>query len=155
MAAKQGILAKLYINTATGADYTTRNATPVWSPWQCVRSVDVNLSRENSDSTCRGAGRRLGTPTLMTFELSGEAIFEVDDPTFVVARDAFWNNTTVEVLALDEDRANATATGYRGPMAFTDFSISQPLDDVITVTFTLVETRELGFQVDQVTGPIT
>ncbi len=98
MGAIRGVDCKVYINTGT-------YAVPVWAVWACVRDTTLNISFDEVDSTCRGSGGfATASPTLTNLEVTGNAVKEKDDASFIAMETAARNKTVMDVLILDGDR---------------------------------------------------
>lgn len=149
MPAIRGVDAKLYYNSGTFA-------APVWNEWQCVRSTTLSLTFDSVDASCRGSGGwKLNAPTLSNLEISGDALIDKDDASYLALRLAAYNKTVVDFLVMDGPRASATSDGFRFAGQFSDFSTEQPYDDLQSASFTIQPARSA----DQpnpvaVTGPL-
>jgi hypothetical protein len=142
MPAIAGIDCKVYVNVSTLATAALRRATPTWSEWQCVRDSTLALDFNEVDSTCRGSGGYATvSPTTTNLEVTGNAVKDKDDATYIVMELAAVNKTIVDVLVLDGNRANADTDGWRLDGQIMSWSEGQPYQDILTVDFTLKPAR--------------
>ena len=95
MPAKLGLDAKLYRNTGT-------YAAPTWDLIGNVRDLTLNLETGEADvSTRSNNGWRATVSTLKDASLEFEMVWDTADSDFGAIRDAFLNNTTVEIAVMD------------------------------------------------------
>ena len=134
MAIRLGLNAKLYRNTGS-------YASPTWNEIGNVKDVTLNLESAEADVTVRANnGWRATVPTLKDASIEFEMVWDTDDEDFEAVRDAYLNNTTLEVLALDGPVSGAGSTGNQGLRAVcnvTGFSRSEPLEEALSVSVTL------------------
>ena len=134
MTIKLGMEAKLYRNTAT-------YATPTWSEITNARDVTLNLEAGEADASRRGGGGwRETLQALKDGNIEFEMLFDSSDAAFTALRDAFFNNTPLDVLALEGDVATSGNEGLRMVCAVTNFSRNEPLEETLTVNVTLKPT---------------
>ena len=134
MAIRLGLNAKLYRNTGT-------YASPTWNEIGNVKDVTLNLESAEADVTVRANnGWRATVPTLKDASVEFEMVWDTADEDFQAIRDAYLNNTTLEVLALDGPVSGAGSTGNQGLRAVcnvTGFSRSEPLEEALSVSVTV------------------
>ena len=134
MAIRLGLNAKLYRNTGS-------YASPTWNEIGNVKDVTLNLESAEADVTVRANnGWRATVPTLKDASVEFEMVWDTADEDFQAIRDAYLNNTTLEVLALDGPVSGAGSTGNQGLRAVcnvTDFSRSEPLEEALSVSVTV------------------
>ncbi len=131
MASINGLDCKLYVNTAT-------YGSPTWVEWPCVRSSVLNLTYDEVDATCRGSGGfRRTSPTLALLEVTGDAIKDKDDASFIDMQDAARAKTVLDIMVLDGDRTVDGSDGWRLDAQIFSWTENQPLEDVVTVDFTI------------------
>ncbi|HHM13129.1 MAG TPA: hypothetical protein ENJ16_06215 [Planctomycetaceae bacterium] len=128
---KLGLEAKLYRNTGT-------YAAPVWTEIATVKDVTLNLKTGEADVTTRAnGGWRATVATLKDSSIEFEMVWDSGDPGFAAIRDAYLNNTPIELAVMDGDiTASGTHEGLRASTAITDFSRNEPLEEAITVSVT-------------------
>lgn len=135
MGAIRGIDCKVYINTGT-------YGTPVWAEWQCVRDTSLNLTYDEADATCRGSGGfRQSAVTLASLEVTGNAIKEKDDASFIAMETAARNKTIMDILVMDGVRTSADSDGWRLDAQIFGWNENQPYEDIVTVDFTIKPAR--------------
>ena len=134
MAIRLGLNAKLYRNTGT-------YASPTWNEIGNVKDVTLNLESAEADVTVRANnGWRATVPTLKDASIEFEMVWDTDDEDFEAVRDAYLNNTTLEVVALDGPVTGTGSSGSQGLRAVcnvTGFSRSEPLEEALSVSVTL------------------
>ncbi len=134
MAIRLGLNAKLYRNTGS-------YASPTWNEIGNVKDVTLNLESAEADDTVRANnGWRATVPTLKDASVEFEMVWDTADEDFQAIRDAYLNNTTLEVLALDGPVSGAGSTGNQGLRAVcnvTGFSRSEPLEEALSVSVTV------------------
>ncbi len=128
---KLGLEAKLYRNTGT-------YAAPVWTEIDTVKDVTLNLEAGEADVTTRAnGGWRATVATLKDGSIEFEMVWDTGDAGFTAIRDAYLNNTPIEMAVMDGDiTASGTYEGLRASMAITNFSRNEPLEEAITVSVT-------------------
>lgn len=112
---------KLYHNTGT-------YATPTWDEVPIVRDLELNLEKGQADITTRaGAGwiQRIGT--LKDGSIEFGIVWESGDADFEAFRDAFLDNTLIDVAAMDGAIATSGNQGLRAEMECLSFSRSEPV----------------------------
>lgn len=135
MGAIRGIDCKVYINTGT-------YESPTWAEWACVRDTTLNLTYDEADATCRGSGGwRQSAVTLATMEVTGNAIKEKDDASFVAMEAAARAKTVMDILVLDGVRTSADSDGWRLDAQIFSWTENQPYEDIVTVDFTIKPAR--------------
>ncbi|MFN5393878.1 MAG: phage tail tube protein, partial [Planctomycetota bacterium] len=108
MPAKLGLDAKLYRNTGT-------YAAPTWDLIGNVRDLTLNLETGEADvSTRSNNGWRATVSTLKDASLEFEMVWDTADSDFGAIRDAFLNNTTVEIAVLDGLITGTGSSGSQG-----------------------------------------
>ncbi len=134
MAIRLGLNAKLYRNTGT-------YASPTWNEIGNVKDVTLNLESAEADVTVRANnGWRATVPTLKDASVEFEMVWDSEDEDFEAIRDAYLDNTTLEILALDGPETGAGSSGNQGLRAecnVTSFSRSEPLEEALSVSVTL------------------
>lgn len=131
----RGLDCKIYFNSGT-------YGTPTWAEWACVRDTVLNLTHDEVDSSCRGSGgfRRIAT-TLSMLEVSGTALKDKDDPSFVALELAARNKTTVDILVMDGVRTSADSDGWRLDGQILNWTENQPFEDIVSVDFSIKPAR--------------
>lgn len=138
MGAIRGVECKVYLNTGT-------YEAPTWAEFLCVKDTTISLDFGEVDATCRGGGgTKQSAVTLTSLEVSGGAIKEKLDPTFLAMEAAAWAKTVVDVLVLDGPRLSADSDGYRFDGQLFTWNENQPIEDIVTVDFTLKPARSLN-----------
>ncbi|MBT6153666.1 MAG: hypothetical protein HOH82_03130, partial [Planctomycetaceae bacterium] len=121
-----GLSGKLYRNTAT-------YATPTWSEIKNVRDLTLNVEASEADASRRGGGGwREVLKALKDGGIEFELLHENGNADNTALRDAFFNDTNVDMLALDGDVATSGSEGLRMTVAVMNFSRSEPMEDSMT-----------------------
>lgn len=130
MAIRIGIEAKLYRNTGSGGS-------PTWSEITNAREVTLNLEAAEVDATRRGSGGwREILSGLKDASIEFELVYDPEDAHFQAIKDAYFQNDTLEIAALDAPVAE-NGEGLRAVMSVINFSRNEPLEEVLTVNVTL------------------
>lgn len=135
MAFTLGKNAKLYRNTATWA-------TPTFDEITNVRDLKQNLTAEEIDVTIRGGGGwDLKAPGNKNGAVEFEMLWDDTDADFTALKDAFFNETSIELLALDGSSATSGKQGLRADMSVLSFERNEPLRGPITVSVKVAPTN--------------
>jgi len=135
MAIVLGLDAKLYRNTAVWA-------TPTWSLVDNVRDLTTSVEKGDADVSTRGSGGwRQHAVTLKDGSIDFEMVWDTADAEFTALKDAFFNDTTVEMAALDLLVATTGAQGLHADFNVGDFSRAEALEDALKVSVKLSPAR--------------
>lgn len=135
MALKLGLNGKLYVGApgtggAEPTEYTLLNN---------VKDVTINLDRDKADVTTRSAaGFKVEVGTLANLSIEFDSVWDETDAGLTILFDAFKNNTTVWVKAVDS--ADAGAKGVKFPASVTSFKFNQQLTEAQTVSISVSPT---------------
>lgn len=136
MGAIRGIECKIYLNTGT-------HGSPTWVEWSCARDATFNLTFEEVDATCRGSGGyRQSAITLSAIEVTGNAIKEKADSTFLLMEAAAVAKDVIDVLVMDGSRTDANSDGWRLQAQFFSWVENQAYEDIVTVDWTMKPARD-------------
>ncbi len=128
MAIKLGMDAKLYRNTGSFAS-------PTWNLIPNVKDLTLSLETGEADVTTRGNnGWRATVATLKDGSVEFEMIWDTEDDDFTAIRNAFLNNTALELAILDGLSSVAGSQGLRASFMITGFTRNEPLEEAITVS---------------------
>ena len=64
-------------------------------------------------------------------------VWDTTDAGFTAIKDAYFNNTTIDVAVMDGDITTPGNQGLRAVMEVTNFSRTEPLEEAITVSVTI------------------
>lgn len=128
MAVRIGKQCKLYIGTAgTQANTLIGN----------VRDVTLNLSRDEIDASARDSGEwEEVVSSLMAGEIGFQMRWNTSDANFTTIRTAFLAGTPIAILVMDDFKTVVGATGLDADVTILNFTIGQPLRDMVTVDIT-------------------
>ena len=134
MSVRIGMDGKLYRNTG---DYVT----PVWAEMPNVKDVTLSLEKGEADVTTRGnAGWRAMIGTLKEGGLEFEMVWDTGDPGFAVIKEAYFNDTPLELAVMDGDIAASGSEGLRASFSVTSFTRNEPLEEAMTVSVSVKPT---------------
>jgi len=134
MGFKLGLEAKLYRNTGT-------YGTPSWNEITNVKDLTLNLDKGEADVTTRGNnGWKATVATLKDASIEFDMVWDTADADFTAIKDAWLNNTTIELVALDGDIAVAGHQGLRATMMVTKFSRKESLEEALMVSVSVKPT---------------
>jgi len=132
MGIKLGMDARLYRNN--GGDWTT----PVWAVINNVKDVTLNLDSEEADVTTRGNyGWKATMSTLRDGTIDFEMVWDSDDAGFTALQQAYFNKTSIIMLALDDAVTVSGAQGLKALFAVKNFSRNEPLSGAITANVSI------------------
>ncbi len=135
MAVVLGLDAKLYRNTSFFA-------TPVFVEVDNVRDLTINLEKGDADVSTRGSGGfRQHAVTLKDGTIEFEMVWDTSDPEFEAIKDAFFDDTILDMWASDLDVSVSGAQGLRADFNVADFSRAEALEDALKVSVTLTPAR--------------
>lgn len=132
MAVKLGKDAVLYRNTSGNF------AAPTWDDIPNVRDLTQSLEKGDADVSRRSGGgwrERLGT--LKDGSVEFQMLFDEADPDFIAFRDAFLNDTLVDVLVCSGDVGTTGEQGLHAEMGVFGFGLGQELENGQTVDVVL------------------
>ena len=102
-----------------------------------AKDVTVSLEANEADVTTRAnSGWRATAPALRECSIEFEMVWKPSDAGFTAVKDAYLNGTTIELAALDQDRATSGAQGPKGSFSITSFSRQEPLEEAQNVSVT-------------------
>ncbi len=134
MAIRLGLHAKLYRNSGT-------YASPTWDEIGNVKDVTLNLEAGEADVTTRANnGWKATAATLKDASIEFQMVWDTGDTDFLAIRDAYLNNTNIEVAAMDGAITGLGSSGSQGLRAtcmVTSFTREEPLEEALTVSVTL------------------
>ncbi len=130
MSIKLGMEAKLYRNSGS-------YGTPTWAELSNVKDVTLNLEKGEADVTTRAnSGWKATAATLKDASIEFEMVWDTSDAGFEAIKDAYFNNTAIELAVMDGAIAAAGSQGLRASCMVTNFSREEPLEEAIKVKVT-------------------
>jgi predicted secreted protein len=144
MSAKIGLDAKLYYHDGTAfVEIAT------------ARDVTLNLEKGEADTSTRGNdGWRTRLATLKDASIDFEILADSEDAGYQALADAFFNDTQIEMLVMDGDKADTTSQGLRAFMGVFTFSRNEPLEEALTINVS-VKPAPAATNPQWVNGPVT
>ena len=127
-----GLEAKLYVGTV-GATQSVLSVTA--NEVTCARSVDLSRTSTMADVTTRGSDYRLQRRALKEASISMELIYSPGDPVFQKLSDSYENGSAIGLFVSD-----GHGSGLLCDASVTEFSQSQPMEDILVVNAVLVPT---------------
>lgn len=98
-----------------------------------IRDLTLNLETGEADTTTRAAeGWRSTRATLKDGTVEFEMVWDDEDPGFEAIKDAFFDNTLIALLVLDEEGGE----GLDADFSITNFTRTEPLEEVLGVQVT-------------------
>ena len=135
MALVLGLDAKAYRNTATWA-------LPTWDEITNIKDVTINLEAGDADVTTRGGGGfRQSVATLKDGSVDFQMVWDTSDSDFTALKDAFFNNTSIELSFMDGAIGTAGSQGLHADFSVTNFSRSEALEEALMVDVTVKVTK--------------
>ncbi len=135
MSMRLGLDAKTYRNTGT-------YEAPTWAEVPNVKDVTMNLESGEADVTTRAnAGWRATVATLKEGTVEFEMVWDTEDAGFTAIKDAYFNNTPIEMAVMDGAIATPGSQGLRASFSVISFSRKEALEEALTVSVTLKITR--------------
>lgn len=126
-----GLECKLYRNTGS-------YGSPVWNEITNAKDVTLSLSKDSADVTTRGnSGWKATRSTLKDAEVSFDLLFVAGDADYDALRDAWLNNTELDVAVMSGAIASSGSEGLRAVMDVFQFERSEPLAEAVVVKVTL------------------
>ena len=125
-----GLNAKAYRNTGT-------YASPTWVELDAVRDVTLNLEKSMGDVSSRASSWMRSLPALKNASIEFELLYDGADTGVQAIRDAFLNDTLIDMAFMDGDMDTAGSQGLRAECHVENFSRSEPLEEPILVSVTL------------------
>jgi hypothetical protein len=122
--------AKLYYNTGT-------YGSPTWNEVTQVRNVTLSLTTSEADVTTRSnSGWRAMAPVLKDGSLGFDMVYDNTDTDYEKFRDAFHNQTLVELLIVDGAYNVSGNEGVRGSFMVSKFDRKEELENAIIIEVT-------------------
>jgi hypothetical protein len=130
MGVKLGMEAKLYYKSGGVGGAGS------WNELTNVRDVTLNLETGEADASTRGNnGWRATVSTLKEGSIEFEMVWDTADAGFTAIRTAYFNNAGIGFRVLD-GASPGDGQGLEADFMITNFSRSEPLEEVITVSVT-------------------
>ncbi len=126
-----GLKFKLYRNTGT-------YGSPVWTLCPTVRDVNLNITKGDGDGSARVSTWKGHLPALKDASLEIEILRTrvlADHDAF---RDAFVNDTIMDIAVADQTIATSGTEYWRADMFVMEFSRKEPLENGVTVSIKLM-----------------
>ena len=131
MGIRRGMDGKLYRNTGT-------YALPSWEEIGNVKDLTLNLEQGEADVTVRAnAGWRATIGTLKDGSIEFSMIWDTGDPGFTAIKDAWFNNTPIEMAVLDGPVDEPGSEGLRATFSVIKFGREENLEEAMMVPVSL------------------
>jgi len=122
-----GMNAKLYYSATSGT------ALASLTEMTAVKNVTVNLDAAEADVTTRGnSGFRANAKTLKECGIDFDYQYTSDDSILTDLRNAWLNDTQIELAALTDDQGTGGAEGPKGTFDVVSISRNEDLEEAIT-----------------------
>jgi hypothetical protein len=126
MAIVLGLNAKLYRNTGTFS-------TPVWNEIDIARDVTLTLESSEADVSSRVSQWRATAAALKDASIEFQMVWDQAHADLVAVKDAWVNNTDLELLVLDGSSATTGNSGLRAICRIFSFTRNEALEEALTV----------------------
>jgi hypothetical protein len=111
---------------------------PGWDSIGNIRNVTLNLEKNESDVTTRGGnGWRQVLGVLKDGSVEFEMVWDTADTDFTAVKNAFFNDTLIDMAFMDGLIATTGSEGLRAEMSVTNFTRNEPLEEAMTVSVTV------------------
>jgi len=132
MSFQLGMRGKLYRNTGT-------YGVPVWEEIDNVKDLTLNLEKAEADVTTRANdGWRAKLGALKDASIDYEMVWDTEDPNFEAVKDAWFDDTLIDMAVMDGDIATSGSQGLRAEMAVLTFTREEPLEEAMKASVNLV-----------------
>lgn len=109
-----------------------------WNEMTNVKDLSLNLEKSTADITTRGGnGWRQSVATLKDGNVSFSMVYDTAQDDFAAVKDAFMNNTDLQLQIMDGDRTVSGTQGLEAYFTITGFNINENLEEAMTVDVTL------------------
>lgn len=131
MSIRLGMEAKLYRNSGS-------YSSPTWAELANVKGLTLTLEKGEADVTTRAnAGWRATVGTLKEGSLEFEMVWDTANAGFTAIKDAYFNDTPIEMAVMDGNITTAGSQGLRASFSVTSFTRNEQLEEAITVNVTV------------------
>ena len=131
MSIRLGLDCALYYNVAG-------YATPSFTEITNCRDVTLNLEKNEADVTTRGSnGWRAMVGVLKDGSVDFQMVWDTADTAFTALKDAYFNNTSIDIAVMDGPIDDAESEGLRAEMSVINFTRNEPLEEAATVDVTI------------------
>ena len=129
---------KLYrCATVLAATENTQSAA-TWVVISNVKDLTLGLETGEADVTTRANnGWKATAATLKDGSITGQTLWKPADAGFVALQSAWANGTEIALAAMDGDIETEGSQGLASNFTVTNFTRNEPLDEAVTVDFTL------------------
>lgn len=134
MGVRLGMDGRLYRNTGT-------YAAPIWAEIGNVKDLTLNLEKGEADVTVRSnGGWSAKVATLKEGSVEMSMVWNTEDPGFNAIKDAWFNNTPIEMAVLDGPVNVPGSQGLRASFAVIKFGREENLTEAMNVPVSLKPT---------------
>jgi len=130
MAGQVGLDCKFYRNTGT-------YGTPTWLEIPIVQEATLGLDKAKADASVRTARYKQNLPTLKSAPIELKILADVADTNYDALRDAFMNDTVLDVAMANGAIATNGTEYFRADYVCFGFKRAEPLLEAATVDVAL------------------
>lgn len=112
-------------------------ASPTWNVMEKVTDVTMGGAPVKADLSSRANAFKAYLPGQFDLNIEASMIWNAADADCIAIRDAYRNKTTIDIWAVDDATATATAQGWRFEANVFDFTREEPMDEGVKITFSL------------------
>ena len=134
-----GIKGQTYINIGT-------RQSPIWARVKLLRDWTFELSANEVAVKNKGSFFTKYLRGLFDCPLDGEADWDPGTPFFESIQSSFFSETIVDLLILDGGIKKPDSQGMRAGFIVTKFARGEPLEDVMSVSFSLRLAADYPFE---------
>ena len=128
--AKAGIKGQTYYNAGT-------RTSPTWHRAKLLRDLTLPFSANEIAVKNKGSQWTKYLRGLLDVAIDGEADWEPGNPVFEALKESFFTEKILEFVILDGGIKKQGAQGTRAGFVVTKFERSEPMEDVMSVAFSL------------------
>jgi len=117
-----GVAEFLYYNTGT---YNS----PTWSAIPIAKDVELPLSQSKAEIKARSSLFKMTLPAIKECPLNFDVIYDTSQPTLDIFKNAFMNNTVMDMAMSDQAIATNGAEYFRASYYVYEFPVTQKLEE--------------------------
>lgn len=111
---------------------------PSWNEVPNAKNVTLNLEKGEADVSVRGNnGWRAVAGTLKNASVDLEIQYDPEDADYEALRDAFFDNTNIDMAFVDGDINESGTEGLRAEFVVMNMTRTEALEESVMTTFTL------------------
>ena len=136
MSSVLGLDCKAYRNTGT-------YGSPTWNEIPNIRDLTIPMEKTKADVSSRASKYRMSRGTLRDINISFSMVWDTADADFTALRDAWLNDTSIDMVFLDGSSATVGSQGPRAYFEVTKFERTENLEETAMVNVEICPTHNL------------